>query len=167
MAHYGAQTAQARGLLRQLVAARLEQGWGYAGNDEAAADIAVDNTGIEPVQDILRALSPATDGQRWLQSRGLEISGQIAEAHWMLLDTGSERLPWAFLTILVFWLALLFATFGLLAPGNATVVATLLVCSLSVAAAVFLIVDMAHPYLGLIYVSDAPLREALDQLGRT
>ena len=76
----------------------------------------------------------------------------------MLLETGSESLPWALLMILVFWLALLFATFGLLAPGNATIIATLLVCSLSVAGAVFLIVDMAHPYLGLIYVSDAPLR---------
>jgi hypothetical protein len=166
MAHYGPETAKARGLLRQLVTARLDQGWGYASNDEAAADIAVGNAGIEPVQDILRALSPATDAQRWLQSRALEVSGQIAEAHWMLVDTGSESLPWAFLMVLVFWLALLFATFGLLAPGNATIVATLLVCSLSVAGAVFLIVDMAHPYLGVIYVSDAPLREALDQLGQ-
>jgi hypothetical protein len=76
-------------------------------------------------------------------------------------------LPWAFLTILVFWLAVLFATFGLLAPGNATIVLTLLVCSLSVAGAVFLIVDMAHPYSGIIYVSDAPLRGVLNQLGRT
>jgi hypothetical protein len=166
MAHYGPQTAGARSVLRQLVMARLEQGWGYAGNDEAATDIAVDSAGIEPVQDLLRALSPATDAQRWLQSRALEVSGQIAEAHWMLVETESEGLPWAFVTILVFWLALLFTTFGLLAPGNATIVATLLVCSLSVAGAVFLIVDMAHPYLGLIYVSDAPLREALDELGR-
>ena len=166
MAHYGPETGQARSLLRQLVKARLDLGWGYASNDEAAMDIAVDNAGIEPVQEILRGLSPATNAQRWLQSRALDVSGQIAEAHWMLLDTGSESLPSAFLMILVFWLALLFATFGLLAPGNATIVATLLVCSLSVAGAVFLIVDMAHPYLGLIYVSDTPLREALDQLGR-
>jgi hypothetical protein len=166
MAHYGPETAAARSLLRQLVTARLQQGWGYAGNDEDATDIAVGDAGVEPVQDLLRALSPATDAQRWLQSRALEVSGQIAEAHWMLLDTGSEHLPSAFLMILVFWLALLFTTFGLLAPGNATIVATLLVCSLSVAGAVFLIVDMAHPYLGLVYVSDAPLREALDELGR-
>jgi hypothetical protein len=166
MAHYGRETAQARSLLRQLVMARVEQGWGYAANDEAAMDIAVDNAGIEPVQDLLRSLSPATDAQRWLQSRALEVSGQIAAAHWMLVETGSEGLPWAFLTILVFWLALLFATFGLLAPGNATIVVTLLVCSLSVAGAVFLVVDMAGPYLGLIYVSDAPLRAALDELGR-
>jgi hypothetical protein len=164
MAHYGPETAQARVLLRKLLMSRLDRSW--AVDHEEPTNAALDDAGIEPVQDILRALSPATDAQRWLQSRALEISGEIAEAHWMLLETGGEGLPWAFLTILVFWLALLFATFGLLAPGNATIVATLFVCSLSVAGAVFLIIDMAHPYLGLIYVSDAPLREALAELGR-
>ena len=167
MAHYGPETAVARDLLRKLVMERLDQGWGSASARDTASETGVNDTGIEPVQDILRTLSPTTDAQRWLQSRALEVSGQIAEAHWMRLETGSEGLPWPFLTILVFWLAVLFATFGLLAPGNATVVLTLLVCSLSVAGAVFLIVDMAHPYLGLIYVSDAPLRAVLDQLGRT
>lgn len=42
----------------------------------------------------------------------------------------------------------------------------MLVCSLSVAAAVFLVVDMAHPYLGVIHVSDQPLRTALAHLGQ-
>lgn len=41
----------------------------------------------------------------------------------------------------------------------------LLMCGLSVAGAVFLIIDMAHPYLGIIQVSDAPLRTALAHLG--
>jgi hypothetical protein len=57
-------------------------------------------------------------------------------------------------------------TFGLLAPTNATVIGLLFACALSVAAAVFLIVDMAHPYIGIIHVSDAPLRTALEQLGQ-
>ena len=66
---------------------------------------------------------------------------------------------------MIFWLSVLFATFGLLAPSNMTVVLTLLVCALSVAGAVFLIVDMTNPYLGLIRISDAPLRDALAELG--
>lgn len=85
----------------------------------------------------------------------------------MLLEKGGEGLPQAFLVILVFWLALLFFSFGLLAPANATVIGMLFVCALSVAGAVFLIIDMAHPYLGIIQVSDAPLRTALAHLGRS
>jgi hypothetical protein len=101
-----------------------------------------------------------------LQSRALQVSGEIAEAHWLLTETAGDALPWAFLAVLVFWLGLLFVTFGLLAPPNATVIGLLLACALSVAAAVFLIVDMAHPYIGIIHFSDAPLRTALEQLGQ-
>jgi hypothetical protein len=166
MAHYGSETQEARGLLRKLLAARLSQTWGNIGQDGATGDASVLDAGVEPVQDLLRALTPKTDAQRWLQSRALDVSGQIAEAHWLLVDSGEEGLPWPFLMIMVFWLAMLFATFGLLAPSNMTVLVTLLVCALSVAGAVFLIVDMANPYLGLIYISDAPLRDALEQLGQ-
>jgi hypothetical protein len=84
----------------------------------------------------------------------------------MLVEASAEGLPTAFLIILVFWLAWLFATFGLQAPANPTVIGVMLICSLSVAGAVFLVVDMAHPYLGVIHVSDGPLREALAHLGK-
>ncbi|UVK37880.1 DUF4239 domain-containing protein [Mesorhizobium sp. AR10] len=164
MAHYGPETQQARGLLRKLVEERLYQAWGNA--NEATDDTAAEDLGIEPVQDTLRALSPQTDAQRSIQARALQVSGQIAEAHWLLIEARGEGLPWAFLAILVFWLGLIFFTFGLWAPVNVTVICTLLVCALSVASAVFLIVDMSHPYLGFIHVSDAPLRDALERMGR-
>ena len=40
------------------------------------------------------------------------------------------------------------------------------VCALSMAAAVFLILELEQPFWGLIRMSNAPLREALLQLGR-
>jgi hypothetical protein len=101
-----------------------------------------------------------------VQNRALEISGEIAEARWMLTESQPEWLLGPFLLVMVFWLSLLFASFGLMAPANATVAVTLMICAMSVAGAVFLVVDMAHPYRGLIYISDAALRAALDRLGR-
>jgi hypothetical protein len=163
MARYGSDTNAARARLRTLVETRLSQAWG---GDASATYAGGEKTSIEPVQAELRALSPDTNAQRLLQSRALQVSGDIAEAHWMLTETGGDGLPWAFLAVLVFWLGLLFVTFGLLAPTNATVIGLLFACALSVAAAVFLIVDMAHPYIGIIHVSDAPLRTALEQLGQ-
>ena len=157
MAHYGSETQAARSLLRGFVAAQLNRPNGGT---------AADDDSIEAVQDLLRSLSPKTAAQQSLQTRALDISGRIAEGHWMLVEEGSEGLPLPFVAILVLWLALLFATFGLLAPSNATVICTLLVCALSVAGAVFLIIDMAHPHLGIIRVSRAPLEAALEFLGR-
>ncbi len=68
--------------------------------------------------------------------------------------------------VLVFWLCIIFASFGLYAPRNLTVVASLGICALSVAAAVFLILELATPFEGVIRVSSAPLRGALTYLGR-
>ena len=148
MAKYGPETTQARDLLEQIVGSRLSQVKDNSGDDPATSAATFD-PGVEPLQDLLRALAPKTDSQRWLQSRALAVSAVMAEAHWLLVETGSEGLPWPFLVVMIFWLSVLFATFGLLAPGNMTVVATLFVCSLSVAGAVFLIVDMTNPYIGL------------------
>jgi hypothetical protein len=165
MAHYGPETKAARQNLHRLVENRLVQGWGTP-EQQADIDPYDESQSIEPVQGELRGLAPANEPRRLLQSRALEVSGQLAEAHWMLVESKSEGLPTPFLVILVFWLAWLFATFGLQAPANATVIGVMLICSLSVAGAVFLVVDMAHPYLGFIHVSDGPLREALAHLGR-
>jgi hypothetical protein len=69
------------------------------------------------------------------------------------------------LVVLVSWLAIIFLTFGLYAPRNATVVTILIVCALSVAGAIFLILELDEPFTGWIRVSSAPLRNALSQLG--
>jgi hypothetical protein len=164
MAHYGPETADVRSRLHRLVEDRLVQGWGTAAQ-RAGIDPYDETQGIEPIQVELRNLTPVTEPRRLLQARALEVSGLLAEAHWMLIESSSEGLPTAFLVILVFWLTWLFLTFGLQAPANLTVIGVMLVCSLSVAGAVFLVVDMAHPYLGIIHVSDGPLRAALAHIG--
>lgn len=158
MAHYGPETQDARSSLAKFVTLKLDR--------QASLGFA-DDSALEAVQAKLRALVPATAAQRSLQARAIEVSGQIAETHWHLDETGSEVLPPPFVVVLVLWLSLLFGTFGLLAPRNMTVTITVTICAVSVAGAVFLIVDMSHPHLGLIQISDAPLRIALGELGRS
>ena len=67
---------------------------------------------------------------------------------------------------IIFWLSMTFASFGLTAPRNATVVTVLVISALSVAAAVFLILELDGPFEGLIRISGEPLRFALANLGR-
>ncbi|UVD56262.1 DUF4239 domain-containing protein [Rhizobium sp. Pop5] len=166
MAHYGPETDDARRLLRELIEKRLSRGWTAETTDEASGTALGEYQDIEAVQGDLRSLSPRDDVQRSLQARALEVSGMVAETHWLLVESGREGLPWAFLAVLVCWLGLLFSTFGLQAPVNPTVLSILFVCALSVAGAVFLISDMANPYVGLVRVSEAPLQSALERLGK-
>jgi len=70
------------------------------------------------------------------------------------------------LVVLVFWLAALFASFGLFAPRNANVVAVLGVSAQSVSGAILLILEMNQPFQGLVKVSSAPLHYTLAHLGQ-
>jgi hypothetical protein len=85
---------------------------------------------------------------------------------WGAFGTGSSSVPVDFLVVLVFWLTITFASFGLFAPRNATVIAVLFVCALSVAGAVFLILEMDGPFEGLIKVSADPLCFAYSRLNQ-
>jgi hypothetical protein len=94
----------------------------------------------------------------------------------MVLDLGRTRvllfeqldssIAVPFLVVLVFWLAIIFASFGLFAPQSGTVIAAFFVCALSVSGAIFLILELDHSFEGLLQVSSAPLRAALAQLGQ-
>jgi hypothetical protein len=54
----------------------------------------------------------------------------------------------------------------LLGPSNVIVITTLFVCALSVAGAIFLILELDQPFEGVIRISSAPLRNALAHLGQ-
>jgi hypothetical protein len=65
----------------------------------------------------------------------------------------------------VAWLSIIFGTFGLFAPRNGTIIATLVMCALSTSGAIFLIEEMSTPLDGIIRVSVAPMRDTLGRLG--
>lgn len=165
MAQYGPETGDARKVLRDLIQSRLERGWTIETSNEQSAGRASVYKQIETVQGKLRALDPQDQVHRLIQTRALEVSGTVAEGHWLQIESAEEGLPRGFLVVLVYWLALLFGTFGLQAPANPTVLTIIIVCALSVAGAIFAISDMANPYAGFIQVSDQPLQGALERLG--
>ena len=116
---------------------------------------------------MIQSLSPQNDTQRSVKSQALATGTNLAQSRWLMdAQTTESPIPIPFLVVLVFWLCIIFASFGLYAPGNSTVVATLGVCVLSVAGAIFLILELALPFAGVIRVSSAPLRGALAHLGQ-
>jgi len=167
MGQYGPETKEARELLRRGIASTIKRIWPEDKSGQAIAEAPERRVPIEAIQDQLRQLVPQNDAQRWLQSRALQISGDIAEGRWLLIEQlGQSSVPMPFLVMLVFWLTIIFAGFGLFSPRNATVITVLLVCALSAAGALFLILELDTPYAGLLKVSSAPLRTALALLGQ-
>ena len=163
---YGHETDTIRGLLKRDVAAVMQDASPVegVGSEALAPTTYAANTGgmLEQVQ----ALTPATPAQVDDKSTALSLMADIAEGRLLIHEQSMSEVPKTLLIVLVAWLATLFFSFGVFARGNATIIVTLFCGALSVAAAVFLILDMSQPYSGLTRVSVAPLQGALMQIDR-
>lgn len=146
LAHYGPETAAARGELRRMVATLLDTLWPTRGSlPEALSNDSITANGGQLVV-ALQALPTHDDWHRGAQMHALQLGAELARQRWELSQPDVDSLPMAFLVVLAFWLFVLFTSFGLFSPRNGTVIGVLLVCALSVAGAVFLIVDMDQPF---------------------
>jgi hypothetical protein len=163
MAHYGPETAPARDLLRQSAGAMLER---IDGGPRSGPSEFRPTPISEHLYEVLARLQPQGESQRSLRTEARTIAMDIALTRWLLVTEHAGSIPMPFLVMLVFWLAIIFASFGLLAPRDGTALATLFICSVSLAGAIFLILELDRPFDGLIRFSSAPLQDALTQLGR-
>ena len=166
LAHYGPEAKATRDLLRRTVANRLDAIWPEDRAQRRALDAQEAEVATHEIEARIMQLSPQTDAQHWLKSRALQISSEIAETRWFVLGSLGGSIPVPFLVVLVFWLTIIFGSFGLFAPRNATVVAALFLCAVSVAAAILLILEMHQPFEGLMKISSAPLRYAISHIGQ-
>jgi len=163
LALYGPETKETRALLRGTASRILDQLWSKDGT--SASSQAPTSAGGEILYEKIQALSPKNDMQRSLHGQALSIAVDIGKIRWLMYAQQATSVSMPLLVVLVLWLTLIFISFGLFAPFNATVVASLFVSTLSVSGAIFLILEMYGPYSGLIQISSAPLRAALAQLG--
>jgi hypothetical protein len=163
LAHYGPEAKDARDLVRSSLVSALERIWPEKSSRPAQVE---PTSALENLYEKIQELSPKSEGQRTLQAQALKLSSDLAQTRWLLFAQRSSSIPTPFLVVLVFWITILFASFTLFAPPNLTVFSALLVCALSVAGAIFLILELDRPFGGWIQISSAPLRDALAQLGR-
>jgi hypothetical protein len=167
LAQYGPETKEARDLLRSAVVHTLNQMWPENGSQPVQLDPTASKA--EVLYDQIQALSPQNDTQRSLQAQALSLAFNLLQTRWLMFVQQVRAIPLPFLIVLgvlVFWLTTIFFSFGLFAPPNATVIAALFVCALSVAGAIFLIVELNRPFEGLLRIPSDPLRTALEHLGQ-
>ena len=95
-------------------------------------------------------------------SQALTLTSDMAEVRWLLIEQDVLGIPVPVSLAVVFWLCLLFMSFGLFAPPNVTVTGALFLCALAVAGAIHTTLDLSRPFEGVIRVSGQPLRHALE-----
>jgi hypothetical protein len=166
LAHYGPEAAEARMVLREVVVADVARIWPAEGTGTANLPPSALRLRGEDVFGMVAKLSPRTDEQRFTQGRALQLLTDMANTRRLMAEQAGGALSWPFFVVLVFWLVMLFLGFGLFARLNATVFTAHLIGAVSVAGAIFLILEMNRPYSGLMRISSAPMHKVLEQIGK-
>jgi hypothetical protein len=166
LARYGPESKETREALYHALEKRLELTWPQKPSRAPAPNVQVIPPGAEGFVERIRGLSPRNEDQRLLRSHALDLSEALLEARWVVVSSLGTSVPVPFLVVLVFWLTIIFMSFGLSAPRNATTLVALFVCALSVAGAIFLILEMDGPFEGLIRISPDALRYACSQINQ-
>ena len=165
LARYGSEAQPAREQLKRSVAVGLEEIWPSEKTGVPELSAFERRNGMEVVQDKLATLVPrnSLQGQELNQAR--QLVSDIGQARWLLVEEIHTGLPMPLLGILVFWLMLLFVSFGLFAPRNRMAFVVLAIGACAISAAIFLVLELNRPFTGLIRISSAPMRAAFERLG--
>jgi hypothetical protein len=163
LAHYGPETQKARSLLKVAISDLIENTWAKGSHSPAVAPTGAP---AELLYEEIEGLVPKDDTQRALQNRAIGIAGELLQTRWLMGEQVYSSVSVPLLVVVVFSLMITFTSFGLHAPPNATILATFFLSALAVAALMFLILEMYRPFGGLIPISSAPLRGALQHLGQ-
>ena len=159
---YGSETGPAREALRtyaqKKVADLSQASFGQIGVSTLEL--------LEVVDDRILALRSNEDRQTHLKGDALGLIHAISDSRWTLVAKSEGAVSSPFLSLLILWLALLFASFGLFAPRNATVMVVLFLSGLAISAGIFMIIELGSATAGLVRISTEPLSEALVELAR-
>lgn len=163
LSHYGPEAADARAGLRESVSRALDQM--SPGNGPPTQQLK-DSSKVESLYETIQGLTPKDEAHTAMKSHALSILGALGSGRWLMYEQSVNSISTPMLVVLIFWLTIIFTSFGLFAPANAITVTSLCVSALSVSSAIFLMLELYSPYKGLIQVSSAPLRAALERLGQ-
>jgi hypothetical protein len=97
-------------------------------------------------------------------SRKYKINTDVLQTRLLLME--GQQTPFRHHSLLlIFWLTV-FRWLWTVCFRNGTVLSVLLICALSISSAIFLVLEMNRPLDGFIKASNAPLRKAVELIGK-
>jgi hypothetical protein len=157
---YGPDAAEARVWVRGAVAEWVRRAW--SDTPSARAHMDAQSQANYRAHAAILGLSPRDDTQRDLKARAATLAMDLAQLRMLLLEQRAPSIPKALLIGVFCWLVVIFLSFGLLTPTNVTTTLALSAAAVSVASAVFLIMELDQPLGGIIRIPCDPLSNALD-----
>jgi hypothetical protein len=164
LSEYGPEVRPAREKLRSSVRGMVQKMWNE-GNEKSASSGAFTPTAASlETWRLVNSLPTQTEMQRGLSGQITEAAKSLSQLRLLLFAQSGRSIPVPFLVILIFWLAIIFASFSLFGPMNATVLAFTFLFAVSAAGAIFLIYELDSPFTGMLQISKTPMLDALGVL---
>lgn len=164
LANYGSETKDIRATYRRFVERVTKTMWPDGNTRDSQLDPSA--SGTEELFAAIEALAPKNELQTTLKSQAVSAGLELGQLRWLEYEQAGESASKPLVCFLVFWIVILFASFGMFAPKNATVIAALFFAALSVAGAIFLIMELRSPFVGLLQIPKTPFLDAITHLGK-
>ena len=160
---YGPEAKAARTLLREIIPSATARIWRENVAGKGGSTFVISET-AERFYSAVEDLKPANAEQTSLKSRIIQLTTDMGRTRLLVFTQADDAIPLPFFIVLVFWLVAIFASFSLFAEPSPIVIASTLVFALSVSSALFLIVDLSHPFQGLMQISNRHLHMVLPKI---
>jgi hypothetical protein len=164
LALYGPEAAEARDELRAVVADAVQRMW-PSERRESAQLLPNEQLG-DAFYVTIHRLSPRDDTQRALKAEAVTVMVDLGQLRLLLVAQSIPSISKPMLLILVSWLVVIFFGFSVVAPPNTTTTLALVASAFSVACAIFLILELDHPFGGPIHIPREPLINVLNNLAK-
>jgi hypothetical protein len=158
---YGPDATEARGKLRAALGEAIVGMWPEEG---VPVRLEPDERAGNAIYVAIHRLTPHDDVQRDLKAQATTLANDLGELRTLLLAQSIPSVSMPMLITVDCWLVVIFASFSLVAPRNATTTVALIVAVLSVVGAVFLVLELDTPLSGIIRISSAPMQKVLGEL---
>jgi hypothetical protein len=158
---YGPEAAETRARLHEAIQETIHHLWPE--DPKQSPDLIPATQAGNAVYIALQNLSPKDDLQRGLKAQATSLAVELGQLRTLMVAQSVASISIPLLVTVIIWLFVIFLSFSLLAPPNATAMLALLIAALSVSGALFLILELDRPFDGLIRISGQPMLHALSQ----
>jgi hypothetical protein len=167
---YGPEAALGRQRLREALARSRERYFGDVTHGPKTVTLEETRAGLRGMGSYFDSLQPASEAQKQLLATAKQLTTSFAQTQMLMSRQLANPFPSFLLVIVVCWSVALFFGTGLISALNAVTVAAAAAGAILVSSAIFLILELSHPYSGVFRISPVGidrLQRALDEAEAT
>ena len=167
LSEFGPETKEARTRMKQALEGVRDMVWG-----DDAVKISPELSAAAPIEQLrafdsyIASLDPKTPAQRQFAAAATADAGVIEQTRVLISMQLASSISWPLVVIVVSWALILFCGFGLLSRITGTTLAALGLGAFAVGSALFMTLELSHPFTGVFRVPSGAFDQMLASIDK-